>query len=31
MFTMKIFDGEESMFDKVEDAIKYMKESNFEK
>lgn len=31
MFTMKIFDGEEGMFDKVEDAIKYMKESNFEK
>jgi len=28
---MKIFDGEEGMFDKVEDAIKYMKESNFEK
>lgn len=31
MFTMKIFDGEEGMFDKLDDAIKYMKESNFEK
>lgn len=31
MFTMKIFDGEEGMFDKLNDAIKYMKESNFEK
>lgn len=31
MLTMKIFDGEEDVFDKVEDAIKYMKESNFEK
>ena len=31
MFTMKIFGEEEGMFDKLDDAIKYMKESNFEK
>ena len=28
---MKIFGEEEGMFDKLDDAIKYMKESNFEK
>lgn len=31
MFTMKIYDNEEGMFDTVDDAIKYMEESNFEK
>ena len=31
MFTIKIFNGEEGIFDKLDDAIKYMKDSNFEK
>lgn len=31
MFTMKIYDGEEGIFQELDDAIKYMKESNFEK
>lgn len=31
MFTMKIFGEEEGMFDILDNAIKYMKESNFEK
>ena len=30
MFTMKIYEGKEGVFEKLEDAIKYMKESNFE-
>lgn len=31
MFTMKIIDGKEGMFDKLDEAIKYMKDSNYEK
>lgn len=31
MFTMKIYELEEGIFEKLDDAIKYMKESNFEK
>lgn len=31
MFTMKIYEEEEGIFEQLDDAIKYMKESNFEK
>ena len=31
MFTMKIYEGADGIFEKMDDAIKYMKESNFEK
>lgn len=31
MFTIKIYEEEEGIFEQLDDAIKYMKESNFEK
>lgn len=31
IFTMKIYEGEEGVFEKLDDEIKYMEESNFDK